>query len=410
MPFFSYRGRDSNGLQVKGTLEAGSSHAVADQLMEAGIMPVQIRASRMHPLSGDLSKRLIKMNRHVKIEELMLFSRQCYSMLKAGVPIMDTLTSIQEYSRNPSLKATLAEVRTDLDSGLQLSQALASHPRIFSEFYISMIKAGEQSGTLENAFLTLASHIRFDKQTKDSIKAAMRYPTFVVVAIAIAMVVVNIFVIPTFAGVFRSMGAELPEMTRMLIAFSDFMVHSWRDMLLGLVLFIIVTALLLRTEKGRKLWDRFKLRIPIIGKVIYKATMARFARSLGSSYRCGIPIVQGLEIVGEVIDNKYLQTKITAVISNVEQGRSLTQATTATNAFDPLMLQMIHIGEDTGDLDGLLIEIGEMYEREVEYDVSNLSQNIEPVLIVLMAAAVLFFALAIYLPMWDYSQATLGRH
>lgn len=407
MAEFHYKGRNERGELVKGTLEGADSNAVASQLFGVGIIPVDIRPARQliqWKRWWDQAERAL---RHVSPSEMMLFSRQMYSLLKAGVPIMRALTGLQESTNNASLRRILGEVRDDLDSGRDLSTAMRAHPKAFSPFYISMVQAGEATGTLDTTFLSLFGHIEFDKRTRDSIKAAMRYPSFVIVAMSAAVVIVNIYVIPSFANVFKSMGAKLPLMTQYLIAFSDFMVHHWPVMLGVLVGVFVAVQIFIATRQGKYLWDRYKIRIPIIGKIVLKSTAARFARSLGLSFRSGVPVVQGMDVVSVVVDNGYFREKIEQMRGGIERGESILRVASATKIFDPIMLQMIAVGEETGDLDGMMFEIADMYEREVEYSVKNLSQQIEPVLIVILAGFVLVFALAIFLPMWDYSQAAL---
>jgi MSHA biogenesis protein MshG len=407
MALYQYKGRNAHGGRVRGKLEGTDSNVIANQLLSAGVTPVEIWPARSALPWKEWLRLADKALRHVSAGELMLFSRQMYSLLKSGVPILRALNGLQDSTRNRSLRTVIAEVRDDLDGGRDLSTALRAHPKVFSPFYVSMVQAGEATGTLDAAFLSLFGHIEFEKRTRDNIKAAMRYPSFVVMAMAAAIVVVNLYVIPAFAGVFKSMGAKLPLMTQYLIAFSDFMVHHWPAMLGAVIAAIVAIRLFVASRRGKYLWDRYKIRIPIIGPIVRKSTISRFARSLGLSFRSGVPVVQGMDVVAIVVDNGYFREKIGEMKRCVERGESILQAATTARVFDPITLQMIAVGEETGDLDGMMFEIADMYEREVEYSVKNLSQQIEPVLIVVLAGFVLVFALAIFLPMWDYSQAAL---
>jgi MSHA biogenesis protein MshG len=412
MPVFAYKGRSAHGELVQGTLEGADSGAIADQLLNTGITPVEIRFSRRaseHTKPEISFWQRLTQEKKVGAVELMLFSRQMYTLLKAGVPIMRALAGLQESSQNPAFSAMLQDLRESLDSGRELSTAMRRHPKIFSPFYLSMVQVGEMTGMLDMTFLRLYEHIEFEREMKERIKSAVRYPMFVLVAMAIAIVVVNIFVIPAFAKVFEGFHAELPLMTRILMGFSDFMVQSWPILLALLVGAVAAFRAWVNTVNGRYKWDRYKFHIPIAGRIIMKATLARFARSLALSFKSGIPIVQGLNSVGLVVDNEFMRSRIEQMRDGVERGESILRTAAASGVFNPTVLQMISVGEETGELDGLMFEVAGMYEREVEYEIKSLSANIEPIMIVLLGGLVLVLALGIFLPMWDLGKAALHR-
>ncbi|MBI5658352.1 MAG: type II secretion system F family protein [Nitrosomonadales bacterium] len=411
MAIFAYKGRSAKGDMVQGTLDGPDSGAIADQLFRSGITPTEIKPSGSARAASSVERSLWRSWNEKKIGplELMLFSRQMYTLLKAGVPIMRSLAGLQESTQSPAFAAMLQDLRESLDSGRELSTAMRRHPKVFSPFYVSMVQVGEMTGMLDETFMRLYLHLEFEKQMKESIRGALRYPTFVVIAMAAAIVVVNIFVIPSFVKVFAGFHAELPFLTRILIGFSDFMVHFW-PLLLALALgavagFRAYTA----TADGKYKWDRYKFRIPIAGKIIFKATLARFARSLALAFKSGIPIVQGLNVVGMVVDNEFMRTRIEQMRDGVERGDSILRTAVATGVFNPTVLQMIAVGEETGDMDGLMFEIAGMYEREVEYEVKTLSQQIEPIMIVALGILVLILALGIFLPIWDLGKAALNK-
>jgi MSHA biogenesis protein MshG len=283
------------------------------------------------------------------------------------------------------------------------------HPKVFSPFYLSMVQVGEMSGMLDMTFLRLYEHLEFEKDMKDRIKSAVRYPMFVMIAMAIAIVIVNIFVIPAFAKVFEGFHAELPLMTRILMGFSNFMVQTWPILLALLIGAVFAFRSWIKTVDGRFKWDRYKLHLPIAGPIIMKATLARFARSLALAFKSGIPIVQGLNSVGLVVDNEFMRSRVEQMRDGVERGESILRTAATTGVFNPTVLQMIAVGEETGDMDGLMFEIAGMYEREVEYEIKTLSANIEPIMIVLLGGLVLILALGIFLPMWDLGKAALHR-
>ena len=413
MPIFDYKGRSSRGGElVQGSLEGADSGVIADQLLNTGITPTEIRISRNSRTTQAQEQTLwqrLSQKQTVDPLELMLFSRQMYTLLKAGVPIMRALAGLQESSRNPAFTAMLQDLRESLDSGRELSTAMRHHPKIFSPFYLSMVQVGEMTGMLDQTFLRLYEHLEFEKDMRERIKSAVRYPMFVVVAMAVALVIVNIFVIPAFAKVFAGFHTELPLMTRLLMGFSNFMVNSWPLLLALLIGAVVAFRAWINTVEGRYKWDRLKLHLPIAGEIIMKGTLSRFSRSLALSFKSGIPIVQALNTVGMVVDNEYMRGKIEQMRDGVERGESILRTANATGVFNATVLQMIAVGEETGDMDGLMFEVAGLYEREVEYEIKNLSANIEPIMIVALGVLVLILALGIFLPMWDLGKAALHR-
>jgi MSHA biogenesis protein MshG len=414
MPVFAYKGRSANGDLVQGTLEGADSGAVADLLFSTGITATDIKVSqkmRAEEKSVGSEKSLwTKLNeKPVTPMDLMLFSRQMYTLLKAGVPIMRALAGLQESTQSPAFAEMLKDLRESLDSGRELSAAMRRHPTIFSPFYISMVQVGEMTGMMDETFMRLFTHLEFEKRMKESIKSAVRYPIFVVVAMAIAIVIVNIFVIPAFIKVFEGFHTELPLMTRLLIGSSSFFVKFW-PLLLALVIGAVVAfRSYTNTVAGRLKWDQYKFMIPIAGKIILKSTLARFSRSFALGMKSGIPIMQGLSSVAMVVDNEFMRSKVEKMREGVERGESILRTAVAANVFNPVVLQMIAVGEETGDLDGLMFEVAEMYEQEIDYEIKTLAAQIEPIMIVALGIMVLILALGIFLPMWDLGKAAMHK-
>jgi MSHA biogenesis protein MshG len=341
--------------------------------------------------------------------DVQMFSRQLYTLLKSGVPIMRGLAGLQESATSKPFARVIRDLRESLDSGRELSTAMRRHPDVFDNFYLSMVRVGEMTGRLEDVFLRLFDHLEFDRDMRQRVKSALRYPSFVLIAMAIAIIVVNVFVIPQFQKVFDSFHTQLPLMTRMLVGFSHFTVTYW-PLIVGLVIALVVAARAwVGTEKGRYEWDRRKLRLPIAGKIIHKGTMARFARSFALSSRSGVPIVQALTTVSQTVDNAYLSARVEQMRDGVERGESILRTATTANIFTPIVLQMIAVGEETGSIDDLMDEIAQMYEREVDYELKTLSSQIEPILIVFLGVLVLILALGIFLPIWDLGKAALSK-
>jgi MSHA biogenesis protein MshG len=408
VPFFAYKGRDARGELMTGVLEAADDAACADQLFGSGVTPVEITTAR-GPGKGVDGKGLWERLTQKKVTSLdvQLFSRQLYTLLKSGVPIMRGLAGLQESAISKSFAKVIKDLRESLDAGRELSAAMKRHPDCFSNFYLSMVRVGEMTGRLEEVFLRLFDHLEFDRDMRQRVKSAIRYPIFVMVAMIAAMVVVNIFVIPKFEQVFASLHAELPLMTRILIATSKFSVAYWPAMAAVAVGAVGLFLGWIGTTSGRLSWDRRKLKFPIAGKIIHKGTMARFARSFALSIRSGVPIVQALTVVAQTVDNAYLSLRVEQMRDGVERGESIVRTASATGIFTPLVLQMIAVGEESGSIDDLMDEIAHLYEREVDYELKTLSSQIEPILIAFLGVMVLVLALGIFLPIWDLGQAAL---
>lgn len=402
MPIFEYKGRTDDGMMVTGTQEATDLDALGSALIISKITPIEIKQKSA---SAEVAFNLFE--EKVTSLDVMLFSRQMYTLLKAGIPIMRALTGIQNSVGNPKLAQVVGQLRVSLDSGRELSVAMAEHPKVFDGFYISMIRVGETTGNLDNIFLRLAQHIEFERFMRGQIKSALQYPTFVLTAMAIAIVVINVMVIPQFEKVFANMHADLPVITKMLIAFSSFMRNYWYVLIGMLVGAGWSFKQLISTSAGRAKWDKLKMRIPIAGKIIFKGTMARFARSFALSTRSGLPILQSLRLVAQTVENDYISAKILSMSSGIERGETILRTATQTGVFNALVLQMIAVGEESGSLDELMQEIADMYQAGVEYDVKTLGAQIEPILIIFLGVLVLILALGVFLPIWDMSSVML---
>lgn len=409
MPFFAYKARNARGELMRGVLESSDRDAVADQLMSTGITPIEIVLSKKTEgeSDGGLLARLLE--EKVRPIDVQLFSRQMYTLLKSGVPIFRGLAGLQESATNKAFARVLKDIRESLDAGRELSAALRRHPSVFSSFYISMVRVGEMTGRLDEIFLRLFNHLEFERDMREKIRTALRYPSFVLAAMIVAMVVVNLFVIPVFIKVFAGFKTELPLLTKILIGSSNFMVHYWPLFLVTVFAAFVGVRMYVSTANGRYQWDKLKLRLPIAGEIISKATLGRFARSFSLAFQSGVPIVQALNAVAQVVDNTYIAGRIEQMRDGVGRGESVLRTAATTGVFTPIVLQMIAVGEETGELDDLMDEIAGMYEREVEYEIKTLSAKLEPVLIVWLGILVLVLALGIFLPIWDLGKAALHR-
>jgi MSHA biogenesis protein MshG len=409
---FQYKGRQRNGSIIQGQIEATNLRAASEQIQAQGIIPLNIQLGKKDTPSihfFDLAKINSLFKPRIHSQDILLFSRQISTLLKAGVPILRALKGLQDSTVNISMRDLLHDIRTSLESGRELSAGLARHPKVFSAFYLSMVRVGEMTGLLEEIFLQLYRHLEFESYMRQQVKSALRYPSFVLVALVLALVVINLFVIPSFSHAFASFGADLPLMTRILIGFSNFMI-AWWPVLLGATLGgIMLWKRWLNTDTGRYKWDKFKLSLPIAGKIILKATLARFSRSFSLASRSGVPILQTLSVVSQTTDNRFIAQRIEQMRYGIERGEPLLRNASQSGVFTPMVLQMIAVGEESGTLDDMMDQIAELYQREVEYELKTLSQQIEPILIGILALIMLILALGIFLPIWDLGRASLGK-
>jgi len=410
MANYAYRGRNGRGELVQGEIDALTESGVADQLRAMGVSPVFIGAAPPPSGASKLKAILARLNRKpVTLDDIMIFSRQMYTLNKAGVPILRAFAGLQASSDNPAMVELIQDIRSNLDQGRELSAAIARHPKEFGAFYVAMIKVGEMTGQLTEVFLRLNEHLQFERDVRERIRQALRYPTFVMGAMGVAIVVLNIFVIPVFAKVFAGFNAELPIITRGLLGFSAWMLAWWPALIVGTVAVSVMVRNYIRTPAGMYRWDGLKLRMPIIGPIVSKGTLARFARSFALSSQSGVPMVQALTVVSQTVENAYIGSRIEQMRDGIERGETITRCAAATGVFTPVVLQMISVGEETGELDALLFEIAEMYERETDYSVKGLSAAIEPIMLTLIAGLVLLLALGVFLPLWSMGQASMGK-
>lgn len=408
MAIYAWRGRNAQGELVQGQLEALSEDGVADQLLAMGLVPLHIHPAAQVVAAGESWWEQLR-RQPVNIEDVLIFSRQMYTLNKAGVPILRAFAGLQASSDKPAMVDVLQDVRAGLDQGRDMATSMARHPKVFGPFYVAMVRVGEMTCKLTEVFLRLAEHLEFERDTRARIKQAMRYPTFVVLAILIAIVIINLFVLPVFAKVFAGFHAQLPLITRGLLGFSGWMI-TWWPVLLALVAAAgVLVRSYLHTPQGRYRWDRRKIELPIVGPIILKATLARFARSFALSSQAGVPLVQALTVVAQTVDNAFIASRIEQMRDGIERGESISRCASTTGVFTPVVLQMIQVGEETGELDSLLFEIAEMYERDTDYAIKGLSTAIEPVLLAFIGVLVLLLALGVFLPLWNLGQAAMGR-
>ena len=402
MATFEYKGRNRRGEAMTGVIEADNADRVAEQLFNTGITPTDIQETEgEETVSGADSFLSDFFKPGVSLDELIMFCRQMRTLMKAGIPILKGLMGLAESIENPTLIDVLVDVHRQLENGRELHIAFAQHPTVFTPLFIALVRVGESTGQLDQAFAILAQYLEAEKLTRKRIKTALRYPAIVISAIVIALIIINIWVIPVFADVFARFNAELPIMTRMLLATSNFMLAWWPWMLAGVVGGAVAFKFWIDTEDGRYIWDRQIMKFPLIGHILTKATLGRFAKSLSLIIQAGVPMVQGLTVVSGVVNNAFVADRVLSMRDGIEKGDSISRTAAATGLFTPLVLQMISVGEETGEIDKLLEETALFYEDEVAYALDNLSAAIEPIIVVVMGVMVTVLALGVFLPMWN---------
>ena len=403
MPNYSYTGRGSNGQLVDGEIEGSNNSAVAGLLMDRGVTPIDIVEKKARVDIVDMLNEKFDLYK-ISIEEQLMFTRQMGGLLKAGIPITRAITGISESIENPLLVKALRDIQDQLESGRSLSIACARHPKVFSNLYISMLQVGESTGRLDQAFDQMGEYIDRNRRIANNIRTALRYPATVLIAIAIAMAIVNLFVIPKFAAFFEANRLELPWQTILLLNTSNFFVDYWMYMAVLMIGGALGFRHYINTPDGKYRWHKFIINVPVVGSILHRAFMARFARSFAMAYSAGVPIVQAMGVISRSIGNEYISSHVNGMREGIEHGESLTRAAKNTGMFTPVVMQMFTVGEEAGNLEEMMVFIADFYEEEVDYDVKTLSDRIEPLIYVAMGAMVLVLALGIFVPMWDISQ------
>ena len=397
MAVYQYKAVTPAGEIVEKSMEAASPANVFDHLERSGMTPLKItevKAKSSQSLAAFGQKK-------VKLDDLVLFTKQLVTLLKAGVPLLSALEALYEQTEHPTLKEVISELYRDVEGGQSLSDAMAKHPKVFPALYVSSIRAGEASGAMEQVLSRMATLLEHDKETRAKLKSAMRYPIIVISSLGIAFLVLMTFVVPRFVDMFLQAGMELPLPTRILIAMSNALQQYGIYGFFGFVALIVAFKQYIKTRTGRYQWDKFKLNLPIIGNLTLKVAMSRFARMFQTLNSSGMPILETLDILSETVGNEVVSRELQKVTLGVRRGEGIAEPLRRSKLFPPMVIRMVAIGEQSGSLDDMLLNISEHYDLEVDYAVKNLSTMIEPMLTVGLGIIVLFLALSIFLPMWN---------
>jgi len=398
MPTYEYKAFTSSGNEVIDVIEAQNAGEAAEKLEKLNYLPVSIDEKKE---GRGMELQIFASKKKITVNDIIVFTRQLVTLLKAGVPLLSCLEALVTQSDNEDMKELIQTLYVDIESGLSFSDALAKHPKQFSELYINSIKAGEMGGALDEVLMRLTELMEHDQETRARIKSAMRYPMIVVISLVLAFIALMLLVVPNFIDLFEKMNVELPMPTKLLIGFHSLLVNYWYAMIAAIVLMIIGFKQWVKTESGAYQWDNVMLNVPVLGNLNLKTAMSRFTRMFETLNSSGLPILQTLDITAKTVGNLIIGKEIEKAAMGVLQGEGLAGPLSRGSIFPPMVVRMIAIGEQSGSLDTMLTNISEHYDTEVEYAVKNLTSMIEPILTVGVGAIVLFLALAIFLPMWD---------
>lgn len=396
---YEYRARDKAGAVHAGQMEASSPTAVAGTLREKGYIPLRIEEKKVTALQREV--RIPGFKKKVKLKEIAIFSRQLSTMVNSGLTLIRALTILDEQTENAVLKEVIADVRTRVEQGSALSAALENHPDVFDHLYVSMIRAGEVGGALDETLVRLADTLEASVRLRSKVKSAMAYPIVVLTLIVLIVTGMLVFVVPIFKNMYADFGGTLPVPTLVLINISGFITSLWWLFGGALVGGVVAFRRWKKTEAGRASWDRFKVRMPVFGKLVQKVAISRFARTFSVLSRTGVPVLQALDIVGSTSGNWLVAEATADIQASVKRGESLVSPLHHHDIFPPMVTHMMSVGEETGALDTMLSKVADFYDNEVDDTVNALTSLIEPLLIVVMGVVVGGILISLYLPMFN---------
>jgi type IV pilus assembly protein PilC len=421
MPKFSYVAMDSRGKETKGTLEVATQNEAITRVKEMGFFPTKIVEVDKEKQQGDkkvkakakpagkggkkaalqFQIKIPGLSGRVKSKVLTTFTRQLATLVDAGLPLLRGLRVLEKQEKHPTLKEIIGELALSIEGGSTFSEGLAQHPKVFNRLYVNMVKAGELGGVLEVVLNRLSEFMEKAQKIKGKVIAAMFYPCAVLVVAVVIMGVLMVYVIPQFKTVFSDMleGSQLPEFTRFVLAISDAIKDHYLYTLAGIGVFVAIFLWFIRTQVGRRIWDKFKLKVPVFGPVISKVAIGRFTRTLGTLVSSGVPILQALTIVKETSGNVIVGAAVGAVHESVKEGETITAPLEASNVFPPMVISMVDVGEQTGALPEMLLKIADNYDEEVDNAVSAMTSLLEPIMIVMLAVIVGSIVIAMFLPL-----------
>jgi len=403
MGTFSYLATDGTAKTIRGTMEAGAERDVVAWLQGSGYFPIQVERADTTPAKAT-TPTLALLRRRVSQDDLILFTTQLATLTEAGLELDRTLSILIELEAGRPLERILRDVLREVRGGLSFADSLAKHPRVFSRHYVNMVRAGEAGGALEPVLRRLSAFLEGAKEVRDFVVSAMIYPTILLTVGGIAVAILLYFVIPRFAKIFAEAGQALPASTRLLMAASAAFTGSWWLWLGGLAAAVVLAQALVQTEGGRRQWDAWRLRLPILGRLALETEVARLCRTLGSLLQSGVPILQALSIVKETMGNRVLEESLVRVQDGVRRGEGVAGPLRATGLFPSLATHMITVGEETGRLEEMLLKVAEAYEARIRSTVKRLVALFEPAMILFLAAIVGFIVLSMLQAVFSLSE------
>lgn len=403
MPTYHYTARDRAGAASTGIMTGRSVAELREQLRSRDLFLTEVR-EHAEPGARAAKARGLLRRRSVKLDEMVVMSRQLAVLVKAGLPINEALFATASQTENPVLVDALRQVRLDILTGSTLTDALRRHPPIFPEQYVSLVQAGETGGVLDETLETAADQFDKESELRTKVKAAFVYPTIVVVAAALVVAFMLVFIVPAFARVYDQFHAELPAVTKALVLLSHAVVHYWWMFLLGGAALFLVIRRWVQTPRGRRQYDRLKLRLPLLGKLIRKIAIARFSQTFAALTRAGVPVLRALTVSGHTSNNVIIMEAVGKVVGFVKEGASISVPLEQTGEFPQMVTRMIAAGEQSGNLDEMLEAVVQFYERDIEYTVGKLTRLLEPIMTGVVGGIVLFVLLALYMPVFNLTQ------
>jgi len=391
---YTYKARDKGGNVLNGTIVADNEALVLARLREQGFVPLEV-GKQKKGMNIELTAK------KVKFKELSVFARQFATMVNSGLPILRSLAILAEQTENPELARVLGIIRGDVEQGASLSGAMVKHPKVFNDLFVAMVKSGETGGSLDDVLLRLADMIEAEVRLRGKIKSAMTYPIAVVALVVLIMSAMLLFVVPQFETIYGSIGGSLPLPTRVLLTMSNIFKKYWYIVLIGSLAFRFFFKRWKKTDNGRAWVDKMKLRVPVFGILFQKTALSRFASTFSMLLRSGVPILQSLEIVSETVNNRVVSDAVNDVQNSVREGESMAKPLAKHAVFPPMVVQMIAVGEETGQVDMMLEKVATFYEQEVEASVDALTSLIEPLLIAVIGGCVGAAVIALYMPMFN---------
>ncbi len=395
MPEFAYKAISDSGNIIEEVIEASNIGVVSEKLSSLGYIPLQIKEHRSNEI------KLFNKKEKVKHDEIVLFTKQLVTLLKAGVPFLTSLEALSEQASSDALKDIIHELYASVESGKSFSESLLKHKSVFNNLYVSSIRAGELSGSLDDVLDRLVFVLEHEKETRDKIRSAMRYPIIVICALVVAFVVLIMVVVPKFTSMFEKLGADLPIPTKIMIMMNNLFQNYGLHLLGGLIVIGIIFFKWKTTSKGKEQWDEILLKMPLFGDLILKNAMSRFAKMFETLNRSGLPILKTLEIVAETVGNLSISREIGKISTGVERGEGIAYPMKRSYLFPPMVVRMISIGEQSGSLDNMLNNVSMHYDSEVDFAIKKLTGSIEPILTITIGVFIMFLALSIFMPMWN---------